>query len=86
MANNKGKRSTAPKKQQEQIENVKKGVIANCAKVRFRKSPEAESLSNVIDILDSGKGVVILESDSEWTKVKVGKFEGYIMSQYIEVK
>lgn len=79
------KKTTAPKKQPEQTEQVKKGVVSNCSKVRFRKTPESTP-DNVIDILDAGKGVIVLESDGEWTKVKVGKFEGYIMTQYIEVR
>lgn len=60
--------------------------VANCKKVRARKNPTTEE-DNVVDELEEGKAVIILDSsNSDWTRVELaGGIRAWIMSKYLEV-
>lgn len=60
--------------------------VANCKKVRARKNPTTEE-DNVIDELEEGKTVIILDSSNpDWTRVELaGGTHAWIMSKYLEV-
>ncbi len=50
-------------------------------KVNFRK--EANTDSDIIDELDLGSSLKVLEDKGEWVKVKKGEDEGYVKASYI---
>lgn len=60
--------------------------VANCKKVRARKNPTTEE-DNVVDELEEGKVVIILDSSNpDWTRVELaGGTRAWIMSKYLEV-
>lgn len=60
--------------------------VANCKKVRARKNPTTEE-DNVIDELEEGKAVIVLDSSNpDWTRVELaGGTRAWIMSKYLEV-
>lgn len=60
--------------------------VANCKKVRARKNPTTEE-DNVVDELEEGKAVIILDSSNpDWTRVELaGGTRAWIMSKYLEV-
>lgn len=66
--------------------DVLQAKVTNCKKVRARKNPTTEE-DNVIDELDEGKVVVILDSSNpDWTRVELaGGTRAWIMSKYLEV-
>lgn len=59
----------------------------NSDAVKLRKEPESKT---VLDLLDEGKEVEILEQEGTWYKVKapteLGKVTGYISEEFLEVK
>ena len=63
-----------------------KAKVANCKKVRIRENPTAEE-DNVIDELEEGKTVIVLDSSNpDWTRVELaGEKRAWIMSKYLEV-
>lgn len=71
---------------EEKEPDVLQAKVANCKKVRARKNPTTEE-DNVIDELDEGKVVVILDSSNpDWTRVELaGGTRAWIMSKYLEV-
>lgn len=53
-------------------------------KVNLREEAKANARS--IGQINRGEKLVVLESEGEWTKVRCSKGEGYIKTQYIEMK
>ena len=53
-------------------------------KVNLREEAKANARS--IGQINRGEKLVILETEGEWTKVRCSKGEGYIKTQYIEMK
>lgn len=66
--------------------DVLQAKVANCKKVRARKNPTTEE-DNVVDELEEGKAVIILDSSNpDWTRVELaGGTRAWIMSKYLEV-
>lgn len=61
-----------------------KAVVANCKKVRVRKTPTTIE-DNVIAELKEGTEVVILDSSNPgWTLVDLGAQGAWIMSDYLK--
>ena len=60
--------------------------VTNCKKVRARKNPTTDE-DNVIDELEKGKTVIVLDSSNpDWTRVELaGGTHAWIMSKYLEV-
>ena len=54
----------------------------NANGVNFRASASTES--EVIDSLNKGKSVVILDTQSGWHKVKVGSKVGYVVTKFVD--
>lgn len=53
-------------------------------KVNLREEAKANARS--IGQINRGEKLVVLETEGEWTKVRCSKGEGYIKTQYIEMK
>ena len=61
-----------------------KAVVANCKKVRARKTPTTDE-DNVIAELKEGTEVVVLDSSNPgWTLVDLGAQGAWIMSDYLK--
>jgi uncharacterized protein YgiM (DUF1202 family) len=61
-----------------------KAVVANCKKVRVRKTPNTHE-DNVIAELKEGTEVVVLDSSNPgWTLVDLGAQGAWIMSDYLK--
>ena len=58
--------------------------ICTADKVNLREEAKANARS--IGQINRGEKLVVLESEGEWTKVRCSKGEGYIKTQYIEMK
>ena len=51
--------------------------------VRFRKSPDASNLTNVIRELSKSQEVVFIEANGQWFKVSIGSEEGWIRGDFL---
>lgn len=71
---------------EEKEPDVLHAKVANCKKVRARKNPTTDE-DNVIDELEEGKVVIVLDSSNpDWTRVELaGGIRAWIMSKYLEV-
>lgn len=74
----------APVKEEPKEPDKIKAVVANCKKVRVRKTPTTIE-DNVIAELKEGTEVVVLDSSNPgWTLVDLGAQGAWIMSDYLK--
>lgn len=65
--------------------DISEGVgYTNADKVNLRKDKDANS--EVVEVLEKGSSLLVLEQNGEWLKVKDGETEGYVNSSYVSDK
>lgn len=81
------KKTQAPVTEEVKVEvvaepiKIEKAVTVNCPKLNFRNEPNTDA--DVISVLAQGDQLKVVEDGAEWTKVKVGRKTGYVMTQFI---
>lgn len=64
-------------------EPTKKFVkLLDCEKLNFRKSASMDA--DIIKVLEGTDKIEVISEDGEWTKVKVDRKNGFVMSKYIQ--
>ena len=60
-----------------------KTAVVNTETLKLRKSPSTSS--TVLELLDEGEKLEVIEEEGEWVKVKVSGITGYVSKEFVKI-